>query len=88
MERRNLHSLFDPFWRDGDMNRSEAYRRLASEMGIDREKCHIGMFTLEQCETAKVIVSAWNHSRVDWSQVPEVIQPEEIAIWTRNTWEG
>ena len=49
------HSAFDQLWKTNGMTRAEAYTWLASEMGIDKDKCHIGMFDVEQCYRAFVI---------------------------------
>lgn len=59
------HAAFDPIWRaryerkyavdhtyKQGMARGGRYKRLAELMGIPREKCHIGMFDLEQCHQA------------------------------------
>lgn len=52
------HTVFDELWRvkkgqpyaqSMKMRRKEAYAWLALEMKIDPDKCHIGMFDLEQC---------------------------------------
>jgi hypothetical protein len=48
--RMKAHNAFDPFWKHGNMDRSEAYLWLANELGIDVKKCHIGMFDIEQCK--------------------------------------
>ena len=55
--RKNAHAHFDPLWaykmkRDSlstSQARKSAYRWLASKMGIDVDKCHIGEFNIEQC---------------------------------------
>lgn len=44
------HRAFDPIWRSGKKSRSQAYSWLAGELGIDQDRCHIGMFDLETCE--------------------------------------
>lgn len=44
------HNAFDPLWKSGDMSRTNAYSWLADKMGIDKSKCHIGMFDVEQCK--------------------------------------
>jgi hypothetical protein len=56
------HSYFDPIsktnlinriWNEfipETSNRNKAYLWLSKEMGMDRAKCHIGMFGLEQCK--------------------------------------
>jgi ssDNA-binding Zn-finger/Zn-ribbon topoisomerase 1 len=46
------HNEFDPLWKSGALTRSEAYHKLASELGVDVSMCHIGMFDLEQCSKA------------------------------------
>ncbi len=43
------HAAFDPIWKEGDISRSRAYAWLAGGMNIDQDKCHIGMFDVEQC---------------------------------------
>lgn len=47
--RHRCHELFDPIWRNGKMNRKEAYRWLSLMMNIQGE-AHIGEFNKEQCE--------------------------------------
>jgi hypothetical protein len=47
------HQAFDPIWANWKGSRSrkrgKAYRMLADKMGITVDKCHIGMFNLDQC---------------------------------------
>jgi hypothetical protein len=43
------HRAFDPVWQSGRMERSAAYDWLAVELGIRRDRCHIGMMELEHC---------------------------------------
>lgn len=50
--RNKVHSRFDPMWKLGILPRSDAYSWFAALMGIEKEKCHVGMFTKEQCEKA------------------------------------
>ena len=50
----DAHAAFDPFWKTGILTRSEAYKWLSKELGIDREQCHIGWFDVEMCR--KVVV--------------------------------
>ena len=47
------HAAFDSLWKSGEMNRHQAYRWLANQMGLTIDTCHIGMFGLDQC--AKVL---------------------------------
>ena len=42
--RSRAHLLFDRIWKSGRMSRTAAYTLLASRLGIDVQKCHIGMF--------------------------------------------
>ena len=49
------HAAFDPLWRARDRSqrpktRSEAYAWLARQLGIERERCHIGEMDVEMCE--------------------------------------
>jgi zinc-finger-containing domain len=48
-----VHSSFDMLWQDGEMTRRQAYSWLAGKLQIPVENCHIGMFTVEQCERAE-----------------------------------
>jgi hypothetical protein len=50
------HAAFDPFWRDQHWSRSHAYHWLSSALGIKAADCHIGMFTVEQCEAVVAAV--------------------------------
>lgn len=43
------HEAFDWLWRSGKLPRSEAYKWLASKLGIPVNKCHIGYFDEAQC---------------------------------------
>jgi hypothetical protein len=49
MIRGRAHACFDPLWRDGSMNRADAYAWLARQLDIEPDRCHIGMFDVEQC---------------------------------------
>lgn len=51
-----VHALLDPLWKTQGMTRSAAYRSLAQRMGIDAKGCHVGQFTLEQCELAERVL--------------------------------
>jgi hypothetical protein len=52
------HSLFDPIWQRGKMQRSEAYRYLAQKLGISARECHFGWFDKEMLLKAIEILSA------------------------------
>jgi len=45
----DAHAAFDPIWQRGEMKRGDAYGWLATQLGIAKEDCHIGMFDLRQC---------------------------------------
>lgn len=57
--RQRAHEAFDPVWRgptkklipkqDFKRMRTKGYTWLAEKMGIDIDKCHIGIFDLAQC---------------------------------------
>lgn len=44
------HQAFDPLWKFNGKNRNECYQWLAKKMNIPVNKCHIGMFTVDQCK--------------------------------------
>lgn len=55
------HAAFDPLWQWGNMSRGAAYKWLASQMGIEQQDCHIGMFNVEQCNEAINIASNYDN---------------------------
>jgi hypothetical protein len=57
-KRAELHDWFDRLWRNHD-ERTMWYQKLANELGIDIEYCHIGMFDEPLCDKALVIVKKW-----------------------------
>ncbi|CAB4122700.1 Protein of unkown function DUF3268 [uncultured Caudovirales phage] len=56
--RRVAHSVFDRLWKEGDLNRSQAYAWMSEAMGLPPEKAHIGMFSVEQCRALVNLVAA------------------------------
>lgn len=53
--RRHAHRSFDMLWKAKKANghdnaRTLGYQWLADQMGLDMRKCHIGYFSIEQCE--------------------------------------
>lgn len=50
--RGGVHAMLDRLWRTG-RERDAIYAALAQHMGILPEKCHIGMFDVEQCQQAR-----------------------------------
>lgn len=49
-KRKEAHSVFDPIWQDGRMERTKAYGWLSSRMGVPVDDCHIAKFDEEQCD--------------------------------------
>lgn len=47
--KRAAHAAFDPLWRGRKRTRRQAYRWLSQQMGLPKEKTHIGMFDIDQC---------------------------------------
>ena len=55
--RQRAHAAFDPIWKNAPDRRyrakqnarKDAYAWLRNQMGLGRDQCHIGMFTVEQC---------------------------------------
>lgn len=66
------HAAFDPLWeaklkskrsskkkyRKGHA-RNAGYKWLAEQMGLTREECHIGMFSVEQCQRVVAICAPY-----------------------------
>lgn len=46
------HNAFDPLWKFGPFrgHRNSAYAWLAEQMGLPKEKTHIGMFDVAECQ--------------------------------------
>lgn len=51
--KKKAHFLFDSYWKQNRMNRSEAYFKLADKLGIPKKQCHFKLFDKEI--TAKAI---------------------------------
>lgn len=49
MLRGQAHKMFDSLWKTLEMTRGDAYRLMASMMGLSAEKAHIGRFNKDQC---------------------------------------
>ena len=48
--RKIAHSLFDPIWKNKEMSRSSAYKRMAEYLGIELNSAHISQINKEQLE--------------------------------------
>ena len=56
--RRRAHKALDWTWKNRHMTRSETYRKLSEHLGLSREKTHIGMFGIEQCQETILLFKA------------------------------
>lgn len=52
--RQAAHAAFDTRWKSRDQTRAGAYFWLSRVMDIDADNCHIGMFTIEQCQAVQL----------------------------------
>lgn len=58
------HIAFDEQWLAGTKSgrrrrREYAYRLLATQLGIDREDCHIGLFDIQTCAEVVKLCGEW-----------------------------
>ena len=51
IKRKEAHQVFDAFWKQKKMSRTEGYKWLSKQMGIPFKATHIGYFEIEDCET-------------------------------------
>ncbi len=51
--RKATHAVFDLLWSDGHMRRRSAYRKLAKHLGMPLRRCHIRLFTVQQCDAVQ-----------------------------------
>lgn len=51
-ERSRCKPAFEDIWKNGLMQRTEAYRWLANQLGIPVEECHFGLFDADLCQRA------------------------------------
>jgi hypothetical protein len=49
--KKKAHDIFDKLWKHGEMSRTDAYIWLSRELAIHPDKCHIGMFDIDQCKS-------------------------------------
>jgi len=56
--RKDVKPAFNRLWQEGDMTRSQAYKRLAGKMDIPTNHCHISWFDSDQCYKALAIIQA------------------------------
>ena len=53
--RKGAHKAFDELWKSKLMSRKDAYIWLAKQLDIPLEACHIGQFTVKQCQRTKYL---------------------------------
>ena len=49
-KRKETHQVFDKFWKEKKMSRTQGYKWLSKQMGLPFKSTHIGYFELEDCE--------------------------------------
>ena len=62
--RQKAHAMFDKFWKN-KKQRTEAYQKLAIEMGVPEEECHFAYFDLEQLKKSYQILLRWWREKYD-----------------------
>lgn len=63
--KQRVHAILDPLWKVAEKRgraRRHCYKRLAADLGIKPEDCHVGMFDTPTCERAIAAIGAWGHS--------------------------
>lgn len=59
------HNLFDKMWKESkDYSREKAYSWLCEQMNLEKEDCHFGEFTLEQCQQAIALIEQYNKPNI------------------------
>lgn len=56
------HAAFDPIWRSGWLSRSSAYKWLATALNIARDRCHIGLFDVPDCNRVIDVCTAYRNT--------------------------
>ncbi|NEU14433.1 hypothetical protein G3T14_20225 [Methylobacterium sp. BTF04] len=54
--RREAHTHFDRLWKEGRLEREAAYVRLAQELGIERDACHMSSMDAEIAKRVPAVV--------------------------------
>lgn len=50
LKRMETHQVYDAFWKQRGMTRTQAYKWLAEQMNIPERLAHIGGFEMDQCQ--------------------------------------
>ena len=50
MKRMETHQVFDSFWKERGMSRTQAYKWMAKKLRLSEEFAHIGGFEMDRCQ--------------------------------------
>ena len=50
LKRKETHEVFDAWWKERHMSRTQAYKLLSRKLGIPSDQAHIGGFEMDQCQ--------------------------------------
>lgn len=74
--RHNAHATFDRLWQEGHLAREAAYMRLAQELGIAPELCHM---SLMDTETARRVPAAVRAIRASLSRKSDIANADMLS---------
>ena len=63
LKRMEVHRVFDGWWQQCGLRRSQAYKWLADQMELPIYRTHIGEFDMAQCEQAIQLVYQEQYNR-------------------------
>ena len=50
MKRMETHQIFDSFWKERGMSRTQGYKWMAKKLRLSEELAHIGGFEMDRCQ--------------------------------------
>lgn len=50
MKRKETHQIFDSFWKERGMTRTQAYHWMAKKLRLSEQLAHIGGFEMDRCQ--------------------------------------
>lgn len=50
MKRMETHQVFDSFWKERGMSRTQGYKWMAKKLRLSEELAHIGGFEMDRCQ--------------------------------------
>lgn len=59
----DAHRWFDAIWKQTELTRGQAYAWLAKQLGLSKQRCHIGNFDEEQCRRVVTACREWESQR-------------------------